>query len=91
LTATSASGTANGTGRASSLHFLKQSLYATVAFHIFFTHPMIVFRAVVSSNNRASRPPIHAIKGICDMIVTLGWSGIPQRRDMHAAEAGALD
>jgi uncharacterized protein (TIGR00369 family) len=52
---------------------------------------MIVFRAVVSSNNRASRPSIHAIKGICDMIVTLGWTGIPQRQDMHATEADALD
>ena len=45
------------TGCAQLLHFLislSQSLYATVAFHIFFTHPMIVFRTVLSSNNRAS-------------------------------------
>ena len=25
------------------------------------------------------------------MIVTLGWTGIPQRQDMHATEADALD
>src|SRR6516225_3588572 len=56
-------------------------------FHIFFTHPMIVFHAIVSSNKRASRSPYTGSKGICDMIATLSWIGIPRKRELSSREA----
>jgi len=51
-----------------------------LGFHSSFTFPMIVFHTAVSSNKRARGPAIHTFKGICDMIATLSWIGIPQKR-----------
>jgi len=71
------------TGRATLLLFLislSQVPTQRLGFHSSFTLPMIVFRNAVSSNKRASGPAIHTFKSICDMIVTPGWIGIPQKR-----------